>query len=153
MNKITALTILKATDCPSQNIGVICKYPKEVMRGVFETIYTHSSGKIPVKRELEDVIMWGEGKIYFQNLLDIDHGKMRGYRFDLLLIEGNFNSVSEKTLNEMLIPQLSVNNNFAIMHEVHNSFKGEIPRYWTKKPSIIFTEKNAGTKGILYNYR
>ncbi len=151
MNKITALTILKATDCPSQNIGVICKDPRGVMEEVFKTICLHSPSKTLMKSGSENIITWGGGRIFFRTLMG-DSSRLRGYRFDLMLVEGDINSISEKELYECLIPCLCVSNHTTIRQEVFNNFEGGIPRHWTKKPSLIFTEKKVYAKGILYAF-
>lgn len=122
-SKILALTVFKALSSPQEDkILVICNNAS-ILEKKFKQ-------KLPPQSTIP--------KVFFMERCQ-NTDKMRGYRGNIILVEGKSSEVSEEFMNEFLIPLFACRFNHNERQYVLDKF-GCCPVNWGRPNELIFSE-------------
>lgn len=123
MRKIVALSILTAAQYPTDRVGVYCT-----------DAYT-------AQQESERWL----GVSAMRNVVFFEKGttsdKICGYRFHIILVEGQEGSQSEEFVKEIR-PYLSVCHNPPLCQKLSEEMGSPVPSGWIKQPKVVFTDSS-----------
>jgi len=142
MKSITALTLTRLLSMRvSDRIGVFCDNPKEICTEVQDFLYKNSAKELDFFH-LQVCIGGTQVNFLPKNTCDDCHDRTRGYRFQLMLVEGNEHNIPKPLFYEVLVPMAGIVHNPSWCDKIVGEFGTTLPDSYIPHAKIIFSDEN-----------